>query len=128
MNEIWLRERQRREAIWQLAEMLPGDPSARAILERLDDLERLDRDHPLCECMLDLKQLANLPREPHPVGCWIVRHNEMPEPWKSRFAVALGPAARVSEGFYWQDWMDFLDAWQREVEHLEQHRLALADD
>lgn len=128
MNEIWLRERERREAIWQLAEMQPGDKSAPAILERLDDLERLDREHPLIECKVGFEQLAELPREAHPIGCWIVRDSEMPEPWKSRFVLALGPAARVSEGFYLQDWIDFLDAWQREIEHLEQHRLALDDE
>jgi hypothetical protein len=128
MNEIWLRERERREAIWQLAEKQPGDQSAPAILERLDDLERLDREHPIIECQLSFEQLAELPREAHPVGCWIVRDSEIPEPWKSRFALALGPAARVSEGLYLQDWIDFLDAWQREIEHLEQHRLALDDE
>lgn len=128
MNEIWLRERERREAIWQLAEMQPGDQSAPAILELLDDLERLDREHPLIECELGFEQLAELPREAHPIGCWIVRDSEIPEPWKSRFVLALGPATRVSEGFYLQDWIDFLDAWQREIEHLEQHRLALDDE
>ena len=128
MNEIWLRERERRQAIWQLAEMRPGDPCARAILQRLDDLERLDRDHPLSECQLDLKQLAEVPREAHPIGCWIVRDEQIPQPWKSRFTAALGPAGRVAKGFYLQDWMDFLDAWERETGHLELHRMALDDE
>lgn len=41
-NEIWTRERARREAIWQLAELLPGDRNARAILKRLQELDDAD--------------------------------------------------------------------------------------
>ncbi|NNA02250.1 hypothetical protein [Pseudomonas lundensis] len=128
MNDNWQRERQRRQAIWELAELRPGDRSAKAILERLDDLERLDREHPISVCNLSLEQLSELPREPHRIGCWIIRDDSIPEPWKSRFGIALGPAARVVEGFYWQDWADFLQAWERELEHVEQHRGELDED
>lgn len=128
MNENWQRERGRRQAIWELAELRPGDRGAKAVLERLDDLERLDREQPISVCNLSLEQLSDLPREPHSIGCWIIRDASIPEPWKSRFTVALGPAARVVEGFYWQDWMDFLLAWERDLEHVEQHRLELDDD
>lgn len=127
MNKIWLREKERRKALLQLADLMPGEPGARPILERLDELERLDREEPLSECPLDLAQLAELPREAHPVGCWIVRDQDIPEPWKSRFTVALGPATRVEDGFYLQDWTDFLDTWERDLAHVEQHREALDD-
>lgn len=128
MNENWQRERGRRQAISELAELWPGDRGAKAILERLEALERLDREHPISVCNLSLEQLSELPREPHGIGCWIIRDASIPEPWKSRFAVALGPAARVVEGFYWQDWTDFLLAWERDMEHVEQHRRELDDD
>lgn len=128
MNDIWLRERERRKVLSQLADLMPGDRSARQILERLDELERLDREEPLSECPLDLTQLAGLPKEAHPVGCWIVLDQDIPQPWKSRFTVALGPATRVEEGFYLQDWADFLDGWERDLAHVEKHREALDDE
>lgn len=128
MNANWLREQERRRALWQLAELVPGDQSARAILERLDELERLDHEVPLSACHLDHAELVRLPREAHPVGCWIIRDADIPEPWRSRFAVALGPAARVQAGFYWHDWTEFLEAWERDVAHVEQHRLALDNE
>lgn len=128
MNANWLREQERRRALWQLAELLPGDRCSRAILQRLDELERLDLECPLSECHLDQLALAQLPKEAHPIGCWIIRYADIPEPWRSRFAVALGPAARVEAGFYWHDWIDFLEAWEREVAHVEQHRSALDDE
>lgn len=128
MNDNWLRELERRKALRQLADLLPGDRDARVILQRLDDLERLDGELPLSESGLELAQLAKLPKESHPIGCWIVRDEDIPEPWKSRFGVALGRAARVKEGFYYQDWVDFLQAWERDVAHVAQHRLALDDE
>lgn len=127
VNGIWVRERQRREAIWQLAEMEPGDPKAAEILKRLDDLERLDREDPLGDCSFDMAQLAELPSTPHPIGCWIVKDADLPEPWRTRFFVALGPVARVVEGYYRHDWHDFLDAWQTDMAHIDRHRDALAD-
>ncbi len=127
MNEIWQRERDRREAIWQLGELQPGDQKARPILQRMDELERLDREQPLAECALDLQQLSELPNEPHKIGCWIIRDGDIPQPWLSRFAIALGPAARVVEGFYWHDWTDFLHYWAKENDHITRHRQELDD-
>jgi hypothetical protein len=126
-NEIWTRERSRREAIWQLAELQPGDRNARTILKRLQELEQLDLEQPLATCTFDLQQLRELPHEPHPIGFNIIRDTDIPEPWLSRFAVALGPAARVVEGFYWHDWTDFLDAWAKENDHLSRHLQELDD-
>ncbi|MBF8742086.1 hypothetical protein [Pseudomonas guariconensis] len=128
MNENWQRERERRQAIWELAELQPGDRAAKTILERLDDLERLDREHPISVCNLSVEQLSELPKEPHKIGCWIIRDANIPEPWRTRFTVALGPAARVAQGFYWHDWADFLLAWERDLEHVQQHRRELDDD
>ncbi|WP_175653975.1 hypothetical protein [Pseudomonas sp. Marseille-P9899] len=128
MNNNWQRERDRRQAIWELADLLPGDRGAKAVLERLDDVERLDHEHPISVCLLTLEQLSELPKEPHKIGCWVIRDSDIPEPWRTRFAVALGPSARVSEGFYFHDWMDFLQAWESDLEHVEQHRRELDDD
>ena len=126
MSEIWVRERQRRLAIWQLAELQPGDRAASEILQCLDELERLDREFPLCDCHLDMRQLAELPSAPHPIGCWIIKDDDIPEPWRTRFSVALGPASRVAEGFYRHDWHDFLDAWECDIAQVECHREALS--
>lgn len=127
MNEIWKRERDRREAIWQLAELQPGDQKARPILQRLAELERLDREQPLANCALDLQQLHDLPSEPHPIGFSIVRDADIPQPWLSRFAIAAGPISRVAEGVYRHDWTDFLDAWAKENDHVSLHQMELDD-
>lgn len=127
MNEIWQRERDRREAIWQLAELQPGDRNARTILKRLQELEQLDLEQPLATCMLDLQQLRELPQEPHRIGFNIIRDADIPEPWLSRFAIAAGPISRVTEGIYRHDWTDFLDAWVKENDHISLHRQELDD-
>ena len=121
MNEIWQRERDRREAIWQLAELQPGDRNARPILQRLAQLDHLDQKQPLAVCTLNLQQLRELPYEPHKIGFNIIRDADIPEPWRSRFTVALGRAARVTEGFYWHDWVDFLDASAKGHDHFLRH-------
>lgn len=127
MNEIWQRERDRREAIWQLAELQPGDRNARPILQQLAQLDQLDQEQPLAVCTLNLQQLRELPYEPHKIGFNIIRDADIPEPWLSRFAVALGPAARVREGFYWHDWTDFLYYWAKENDHITRHLQELDD-
>lgn len=128
MNEIWQRERERREAIWKLTELQPGDCKAMPILQQLALLNQLDQVQPLVVCALDLQQLRELPHEPHTIGFYIIRDANIPEPWRSRFALALGPAARVKEGFYWHDWTDFLDAWAKENDHYSRHLQELDDD
>lgn len=127
MNEIWQRERDRRKAIWQLADLQPGDRRARPILQQLAELERLDHEQPLSDCALDLQQLRELPNEQHPIGFNIIRDAYIPQPWLSRFAIAMGPISRVIEGVYWHDWTDFLDAWVKENDHLLKHRQELND-
>lgn len=127
MNEIWKRERDRRKAIWQLADLQPGDRRAGPILQQLAELERLDQEQPLTECDLDLQQLRELPYEPHPIGIDIIRDGDIPQPWMSRFAIASGPISRVAEGIYRHDWTDFLDAWIKENDHISLHRQELDD-
>lgn len=125
MNEIWRRERNRREAIWQLTELQPGDRRAGPILQQLAQLKQLDQEQPLAVCKLDLQQLHELPNEPHQVGFNIIRDGDIPQPWLSRFAIAMGPISRVVEGVYWHDWTDFLDGWVKENDHINAHREAL---
>lgn len=76
MNEIWQREHTRREAIWQLDALQPGDRNARAILKRLQELELLDQEQPLAVCTLDLQQLRELPHEPHRIGLGSPQNSE----------------------------------------------------
>lgn len=122
---LWLRESDRRKAIWQLDRLVPGDPRAEPILQRLVDIEQLDLVEPLADCHLCLQQLLELPREAHRVGYQIVRDEHIPEPWLTRFAVAHTGAARVTEGYYWHDWTDFLQAWSTENDHIDKHKRVL---
>lgn len=121
-DPLWIHERDRRKAIWQLDRLAPGDPRAEPILQRLAEIEQLD---PLAECDLDLRQLLELPSEAHRVGYQIVRPEHIPEPWRTRFAVANTGAARVAEGYYWHDWLDFIAAWSTEIDHIDKHKRAL---
>lgn len=125
-DPLWIHERDRRKAIWQLDRLAPGDPRAEPILQRLTEIEQIDQVEPLAECDLGMQQLLELPSEAHRVGYQIVRPERIPEPWRTRFAVATTGSARVVEGYYWHDWSDFLQAWSTENDHIERHRQAYA--
>lgn len=96
MSDIWLRERERRKALWQLAELVPGDQSARAILERLEELERLNHEVPLSACHLDHAELVRLPREAHPVG--VLDNSERRYPRTLEIPLRGGSGASRSRG------------------------------
>ncbi|NWL21896.1 hypothetical protein DM828_21605 [Pseudomonas umsongensis] len=125
-EELRDRERSRRQAFWELANILPGDPRAVSALTILDEIEQLERlASESKEQPLSVGEVQRLvPIEPHSIGCAIVREANIPQPWRERFLLASIGSTRVAEGAYAHDWEQFLAGWQNETRHLEKHRAA----
>lgn len=120
------RELARRRALWALTSILPGDAKALDVLDVLDDIELHERhDTSMPAQTLSVEQLRDsIPTEPHPIGCRIVREENIPQPWRERFLRASAGSTRVPEGAYAHDWDRFLDEWQDEMRLLAKHRAA----
>ena len=56
----------------------------------------------------------------------IVSELDIPEPWRGRFLQASIGSTRLPEGPYAHDWNKFLDEWERQMQHLQDHRAAQA--
>ncbi|MEB0222894.1 hypothetical protein QN407_01770 [Pseudomonas sp. 10S4] len=125
-TELRHRETARRNALWRLAYILPGDLRALDALDVLDDIEQRERlDTASIEQPLSVEDaLRFVPTEPHSVGCRIVRESSIPQPWRERFLLASVGSTRVPEGPYAHDWNKFLVEWQKEMRLLEKHRVA----
>lgn len=121
-------ETARRNALWALANILPGDLKALDALEILDTIEQRERlAAALMEQPLSVEDVLRfVPTEPHSIGCHIVRESSIPQPWRERFLRASVGSTRVPEGPYAHDWDKFLAEWQYEMQHLEKHRIAKA--
>lgn len=128
--ELRHRETARRNALWTLAHILPGDLRALAALDVLDDIEQRERlDAASMEQPLSIEEVRRfVPTEPHPIGCRIVRESSIPQPWRERFLRASVGSTCVPEGPYAHDWDKFLVEWQNEMRHLEKHRAARGKD
>jgi len=127
MNEDDLKDREalRRKALWTLAHLIPGDPSAAPVIDALDDVDNLERlDNLSVLCLGDVR--ANVQSEPHRLGRRIIRDSSIPQPWRERFLRASVGSTRVAEGAYSADWEKFLQEWEAEMRHLEKHRLSRA--
>jgi hypothetical protein len=127
-EELRNREKARRKALWALASLPPGDPRALDVLDVLDDIE-LSEAYEISRpvTVLSVGQLRDaIPIEPHPIGCHIVREENIPLPWRERFLHASLGSTRVAEGPYAHDWEKFLDEWEQEMQHLQNHRDAQA--
>lgn len=130
MNHDELRklERNRRRSFWALANLRPGDPNASgllAILDALDDQQRNDTpcsDKPLE--LIEARDSVSVMR--HNSGVDIILEQTIPQPWRERFHQASIGSTRVPDGPYATDWDKFLIEWEREVQHLQNHRAAQA--
>lgn len=128
MNELESREKARRKALWQLQALEPGDPAATEWLVMIDEVEFLERSEPIGSgSALTIEQLRKqVPVvEVRGVGLYdfhVVLDEDIPEPWRERFAQASIGSTRLKEGSYSGDWLRFLDLWLREMNHLQQHR------
>ena len=120
------RERTRRRVLWALATFHPGDPNASDLLAILDDLADQERnDTPYSDRLLELTEVRNsVLVMRHKSGIGIILEQTIPQPWRERFHQASIGSTRVPDGPYATDWDKFLVEWEREMQHLQDHRLA----
>ncbi|KAB0522028.1 hypothetical protein F7R08_02320 [Pseudomonas extremorientalis] len=119
-------ERARRRALWALASLHPGDSMALGVLAILDDLDDQERSSTaFVHEPLDLNKIRHsAPVKRHHSGTDIVLEQEIPQPWRERFLQASVGSTRLPEGPYAHDWQKFLVEWEREMQHLQNHRVA----
>ena len=125
-NDIHKRETQRRRVLWRLAGLQPGDHGALELLQALDEIDQAEHgDASLLTKILDVEEVPfQVPVEPHASTIDIVRAEDIPQPWRSRFLAASIGSTRVTEGFYAHDWHSFVRKWKAEMRHLAKHRSA----
>lgn len=118
------RERTRRRVLWALASLRPGDPTASELLTILNDLDDQERnDYPCSDKPLELIEVRNsVSVIPHNSGIDIILEQTIPQPWRERFLQASIGSTRVTDGPYAIDWKKFLSEWEREMQHLQNHR------
>lgn len=125
-DELRELERTRRRALWALASLHPGDLIALGILAILHDLDGQQRS--ISASTYDPIELNEVRDFVHirrlPSGVDIVSELDIPEPWKERFSQASIGSTRLPEGPYARDWEKFLTEWEREMQHLQNHRVA----
>lgn len=117
------REKARREALWQLTGVRPGDPAATEILLVLDEADADDLSNPIgsghalsVEAVCDLVPLTQIRK------MLVVRDEDVPQPWAERFLQASTLSTRLVEGSYSHDWYSFLSHWVKEMDFLAHHR------
>jgi len=127
-DELCQLEGARRRALWALASLRPGDPNASDLLAILDDLDDQERnDTPCSDKPLELVEVRNsVSVMRHNSGIDIILEQTIPQPWRERFLQASIGSTRVPDGPYATDWDKFLTEWQREMQHLKNHRAAQA--
>lgn len=120
------RERTRRRTLWALASLRPVDPSASDLIAILDDLDDQERnDPPYSDRLLELTEVRNsVSVMHHNSGIDIILERTIPQPWRERFHQASIGSTRLVDGPYASDWDKFLESWEAEMRHLEQHRAA----
>lgn len=127
-DELRQLEGARRRTLWALACLRPGDPIASdllAILDYLDDQER--NDTPCSDKPLELIEVRNsVSMMRHNSGIDIILERGIPQPWRERFLQASIGSTRLVDGHYGADWDKFLTEWEREMQHLKNHRAAQA--
>ncbi len=112
-DDLRLSEAARRKALWALADLPPGDPRATDALVILDDIERPEQRSPF----------PSVPSTERPDGTLVIRDMDIPQPWRERFHCASRGSTRFIDGAYYRDWENFLREWEKEMAHVERHRL-----
>ena len=122
------RERTRRRALWELASLRPGDPNASELLISFDSLDVQERDsRPSTDMALNLSEVREFVSvKRHNSGIDIILEQTIPQPWRERFHQASIGSTRVPDGPYAADWEKFLNEWEHETQHLQNHRFAQA--
>ena len=127
-NDLRELEAKRRKALWMLASISPGDPKAFDALSILDDLDLQERKYsPHTDKALELNQVRDcVTVQHHPSGIDIILEQTIPQPWRERFLQASIGSTRFPDGPYATNWDKFLTEWVREMQHLQNHRVAQA--
>lgn len=127
-DELRQLEGARRRTLWALASLHPGDSNAPDLLVMLDDLDDQERnDTPCSDTPLELIEVRNsVSMMRHNSGIDIILEQTIPQPWRERFLQASIGSTRVPDGPYATDWDKFVNEWEREMQHVQNHRLARA--
>nr|WP_256348913.1 hypothetical protein [Pseudomonas sp. B6001] len=127
-DELRQLEGARRRTLWALACLRPGDPTASELLAILDDLDDQERnDTPCSDRLLELSEVRNsVSVTRHNSAIDIILEQTIPQPWRERFHQASIGSTSVPDGPYATDWDKFLVEWEREMQHLQNHRVAQA--
>ena len=127
-NELRKLETIKRRALWELASLHPGSPDASEPVAILDHLDAQERSRaPSTGTPIGLKEVRDFVQaQHHPSGIDIVLEHDIPQPWRERFLQASIGSTRLADGPYATDWEKFLDEWEREMQHLHNHRVAQA--
>ena len=127
-DELSELERTRRRALLALASLHPGDSLALDVLAILDDLDEQERSSTaFIHEPLELNKVRHsVPVKRHTSGIDIVLELDLPEPWRERFLQTSIGSTRLPECPYAHDWQKFLVEWEREMQHLHNHRAAQA--
>lgn len=127
-DELRELEAKRRKALWMLANISPGDSKAFEALSILDDLDFQERKYsPSAGKALELNKLRDcVTVQHHDSGIDIILEQTIPQPWRERFHQASIGSTRLIDGPYAANWDKFLTEWEREMQHLQNHRLAQA--
>lgn len=127
-DELRQLEGARRRALWALASLRLGDPKASYLLGILDDLDDQERNDTPCSDkpreLIEVRNSVSMMR--HNSGIDIILERTIPQPWRERFLQASIGSTRIPEGPYAADWDKFLTEWEREMQHLKNHRAAQA--
>ena len=133
LKALWIRERDRREALWELEGLQPGAAEAKAPLAALAEIDQQDLDNPIGHSYtISIDELREAVPETRIEGSdghsfVIVLDQHIPQPWHARFEAASMLSTRLPQGSYASDWRRFLRLWTREMEHLNAHRKSRDD-
>lgn len=125
---LWQRERQRREALWNLERIWPGNEEAKPLLTVLAEIDQQDLEQPLGDAYeMTIDELRDAVLETKFEGSdgypfVIVLDQHIPQPWRMRFEAASALSTRLPQGSYASDWRRFLRGWVNEMKHLDAHR------
>lgn len=122
------REKTRRRVLWALANFHPGEPNAFELLTILDSLDVQERNDTSCidkpRELVEVRNSVSAMR--HNSGIDIILEQTIPQPWRERFHQASIGSTKLIDGPYAADWDKFLTEWEREMQHLQTHRVAQA--
>lgn len=115
-ENLQVRERARREALWSLEDPTPGRRDQ--ALKTLKLIEGQDRRSPIGDgAALTTRDLRKSVKIVPASGTTIahVVESEIPQPWRERFQQAsVGSTRQSQDTAYAHDWFKFLDMWDKE--------------